>query len=262
MLYCAIISVPHLPKSRLVFRVTSIIALAAVCLPAAASGTKGFEACSQNFYQGFAPQATSAQPGQLRAVCFDDFAVLHSGQSKTAIYAAEHLTPRSLADARGEQRTDRFYEEARLPSAERSSLADYHGSNYDRGHLAAAAQRTTPEAMAQSFSLANMVPEAPKHNRGVWAKAVEKATRKYVERGNEVYVLTGPIYRGQVATVGANKVWVPTSMFKLVYDPAKKQAWAYVVDNNDEAKLTGTVSYAELVRQTGMKFLPQGAISE
>lgn len=237
--------------------------LVGLVLSAAAHGApaSGFEACAQNFYQGYAPQATAAQPGKLRALCFDDFAVLHSGQSKTPVYSAEHLTPGSLAAAHGERRTDRFYEEARLPSSERATLQDYRGSGLDRGHCAAAAQRTTPEAMAQSFSLANMVPEAPEHNRGVWAKAVERSTRKYVARGNEVYVLTGPIYSGQVATIGPGRVWVPNAMFKLVYDPAKKKAWAYVVENTNTARVNGTVSYRDLVRMTGMEYLPPGSVT-
>lgn len=232
-------------------------------LAAAAGHTPApdFTACRQQFYQGFAPQVHAAQPGNLRALCFDDFAVLHSGQSKTPLYAAEHLTPRSLADARGEERTNKFYAEARLPAAERAQLADYQGSGYDRGHMAAAAQRATSAAMAQSFSLANMVPQAPQNNRGTWAKSAEKATRSYVARGNEVYVLTGPIYRGQVSTIGANQVWVPSALFKLVYDPAKKRAWAYVVDNTDQAKVTGTVSYGDLVRMTGTQWLPAGAVA-
>jgi endonuclease G len=225
--------------------------------PAAAGG---FAACSHHFYQGFTPREVSAKPGSQRALCFDDFAVLHSGQSKTALFAAEHITPGSLDDARGEARTDRFYEEARLPSSERARLPDYARSGFDRGHLASAGQQTTPAAMAQSFSLANMVPQAPKLNRGAWAKSVEKATRSYVARGNEVYVMTGPIYRGQVATIGPGRVWVPSALFKLVYDPAKKRAWAYVVDNVDEARVTGTISYRALVDMTGMHWLPDGAL--
>jgi endonuclease G len=220
-----------------------------------------FKSCQQNFFMGATPRLAPAQPSRQRALCFDDFAVLHSGQSKTPLYVAEHLTPRSLADARGEVRTDKFYEEARLPAMDRAQLEDFRGSGCDRGHMAAAGQRTTPAAMAQSFSLANMVCQAPKLNRGAWAKSVEKATRSYVARGNEVYVLTGPMFRGQVRTIGPGKVWVPASLFKLVYDPAKKRAWAYVVDNTDTATVTGTISYPALVQLTGTEWLPAGAVS-
>jgi hypothetical protein len=50
------------------------------------------------------------------------------------------------------------------------------------GHVAPIGDMPTVHAMAQSFSLANMVPQAAKHNGGAWAKTVEEATRKYAAR--------------------------------------------------------------------------------
>lgn len=230
-----------------------------VVLSASASAGD-FDSCKQNFYQGFIPQVMNA-PAGLRALCFADFAVLHSGHAKSPVYAAEHLTPASLVDAKDEVRTNKFYEEARLPRADRATLADYQHSGYDRGHLASAAQRTTPEAMAQSFSLANMTPQSPKLNRGAWSKSVEKATRTYVARGNEVYVLTGPLYSGEVGTIGPGRVWVPSALFKLVYDPIKRQAWAYVLENTDSASVKGTLTYSDFVKLTGTQWLPANAFA-
>lgn len=243
----------------------STLLAALVSAPAVFAGSPpngGFASCPENFHHGFVPRpvASTETRGQLRELCFSGFAVLHSGQTKTPVYTAEHLTPERLADAKGEKRTNRFYEEARLPSAERARLKDYKGSQFARGHMAPAADMPDQDSMAQSFSLANMVPQAPENNSGVWATAVEKATRKYVERGNEVYVITGPIYRGRVETIGESNVWVPTALFKLVYDPAKKKAWAYVVDNKDDATLSGPISYNELVSRTGYFFLQSGAV--
>lgn len=72
------------------------------------------------------------------------------------------------------------------------TLEDYKGSGWSRGHMAPAGNMPTAKAMAQSFSLANMVPQAAKHNGGVWAATVEQATRKYVAHaGGDVYVHTG-----------------------------------------------------------------------
>lgn len=215
-----------------------------------------FDRCADQFVNGRAPKVVREHPGLQRALCFDGFAVLHSGESKTPIFVAERLSYQRLKNA-DEKRTDRFYEEARLPAAERASLADYAGSGFDRGHMAPAADMETPNQMAQSFSLANMVPQAPANNRGVWAKRVEAATRHYVERTHgEVYVLTGPIYQGQVKTIGQGKVWVPTKLFKLVYDPVRRKAWAHVSDNHDKAKLSKPISYEDLVKLTGIDLLP------
>ena len=146
------------------------------------------------------------------------------------MFVAEKLNKASIADA-DEKRTNKFFAEARLRSAERSTLADYKGSGFDRGHMAPAGDMPTAQAMAQSFSLANMVPQAPEHNRGVWAKSVEAATRKYAARASrDVYVITGPAYEPSIAqspSIGPGKVRVPKYFFKLVCDQDANKAWAH-----------------------------------
>ena len=244
-------------------RITRTLALALALLPTAAAlaAPPNFSACTQDFFGSSAPAATARQPGQLYSLCFSDFAVLYSGQSKTPVYSAEHLTRESLMAGHGLKRTNKFYEEARLPSAARATLDDYKGSGWDKGHQSPAADRDSEAAMAQSFSLANMVPQAPLNNRGVWAKNVEKPTRQYALRSRDgVYVLTGPIYSKPAQTVGPDQVWVPDQLFKLVYDPAAKKAWAYILPNTDDAQVTRVYSYDDLVRITGMQLLPPGAL--
>lgn len=242
-------------------RTLATLALAFLPAAAALAAPPDFSACAHNFYQGVAPAATAQQPGQLYPLCFDGFAVLYSGQSKTPVYSAQYLTRDRLQAARGEERTNRFYEEARLPFAARARLEDYRGSGYDRGHMSEAASMPSDQAMAQSFSLSNMVPQAPQNNRGVWAKNVEKPTRQYAMRSTDgVYVLTGPIYSKPPVTIGADRVWVPDQLFKLVYDPAKHKAWAYILPNTDDARVTGVYSYEELTRILGMRLLPPGAL--
>lgn len=214
-----------------------------------------FDACRDYFPGKVVPQVTNK--AKLRDICFDSFAVLHSGETKTPVFTVEKLNRVRLADAKGEERTNKFYEEARLPSAERATLNDYRGSGFDRGHQAPAGDMPTPSAMAQSFSLANMVPQSPENNRGVWARRVEAATRHYVERAQgDVYVFTGPAFEGQVKTIGRGRVWVPTHLFKLVYDPNAQRAWAYWVENTDNATVTKPISYRELVNHIGIELLP------
>ncbi|STR44790.1 DNA/RNA non-specific endonuclease [Iodobacter fluviatilis] len=215
-----------------------------------------FKACPEFFYNRTPPKVLSSE-WKGRAICFSTFAVYHSGLTHTPLFVAERLNKQQLQEAQGEQRTNRFYSEARLPFSERATLEDYKGTGYDRGHMAPAGDMPTPEAMAQSFSLANMVPQAPENNRGVWAKSVEKAVRKYVMRASsDVYVITGPFFEnGKTADPSMTHVWVPSALYKLVYDPTAGKSWAYWVDNQNEAKLQGVISYEALVKKTGIHFI-------
>lgn len=126
--------------------------------------------------------------------------------------------------------------------------------------MAPAGDMCTVEAMAQSFSLANMVPQAPEHNRGAWAKTVETPTRKYASRATgEVYVITGPVFVPKIAQspgIGPGRVHVPKYLFKLVYDQSRNRAWAYWHLNDDATRGSKPISYGELVRRTGIEFLP------
>lgn len=215
-----------------------------------------FRACPQFFAAGTAPVVPNTHLLAPRALCYDAFAILHSGKSKTPVFVAERLNRAHLNDAKGERRTNRFFADARLPNAERARLEDYKGSGYSRGHMAPAADMPTAQAMAQSFSLANMVPQAPINNQRAWA-GIEKATRKYVMRAKgDVYVITGPFYGTRTHTIGPGKVWVPTHLFKLVYDATTGRAWAHWIENNDAARAGAPISYGELVQRTGIEFLP------
>jgi endonuclease G len=221
--------------------------------PVARQGAEPFAACPQFFAGGHSP-LLHGQPLQ-RPLCFDAFAVLHSGQTKTSVFVAQKLNRRLVADA-DEKRTDRFFADARLPQAERAELNDYRNSGYSRGHMAPAADMPTPAAMAQSFSLANMIPQAGRHNGGAWAK-VEQDTRSYAARARgNVYVITGPVYVRSRKTVGENRVRVPDYVFKLVYDEASQKAWAHWHANRDDARAGRPISYQELVKRTGIEFLP------
>ena len=118
---------------------------------------------------------------KLRELCYDAFAVLHSGNTHTPVFVAQRLNRQSVQSAQNEKRTDKFFADARLPGSERAELSDYKGSGYSRGHMAPAGDMPSANAMAQSFSLANMVPQNQKQNSGPWAK-IEADTRRYVLR--------------------------------------------------------------------------------
>ena len=207
-----------------------------------------FEECADFFPQQKVP--VTAQVG--RDLCFDHFAIYYSPQDKKPIYTVEKLN-RNQFQVAHPRRTNQFYEEARLPFAERAQLSDYRGSGYDRGHNVPAGDMNHERGMAQSFSLANMMPQARLNNQGIWAKNVEEPTRQYVKRApGDIYIFTGST--GNQGSIGKNRVTIPTHLFKLVYDPQKNDAWAYWVENTNEAPMSPPITYAELVAKTGIDF--------
>jgi len=192
----------------------------------------------------------------FRELCFTPFAILHSGLTKTPVFVAQRLNKDMLFAAQKVKRNDRFYEEARLPRAERATLNDYRGSGYDRGHMAPAGDMHNEESMAQSFSLANVVPQNARHNRGAWSK-IEQDTRKYIMRAKgDVYVFTGPVYETRPKTIGEKQVAVPSYLFKVVYDATTGKSWVHWHKNSENTQVGKPISYAEFVQRTGLHLLP------
>ncbi|WP_353235813.1 DNA/RNA non-specific endonuclease [Diaphorobacter ruginosibacter] len=218
------------------------------------SGLSGFRHCPQFFAGGVAPRGPAGP--KFRELCYNSFAILHNGSTRTPVFVAERLNRQSLQQAKGLARTDRFFADARLPGAERAELADYSGSGFARGHMAPAADMPNAEAMAQSFSLANMVPQNQQHNSGAWAR-IEKDTRSYVMRARgDVYVITGPVFAAKTRAIGSGAVSVPSHIFKLVYDASTHRAWAHWQQNSELARPGKPISYGELESRLGMELLP------
>lgn len=214
----------------------------------------GFSGCPGLLPPTVSRTMTVAARFRPQALCYEAFAVLHSGVTRTPLVVAQRLTPALLVDAGDEVRTDAFYPEPRLAIGDRAELADYRGSGYDRGHLAPAADMPTPVAMLESFSLANIVPQLAANNRGPWAK-IEADTRKYVRRASgDVYVLTGVHFDASATRIG-DGVMVPSALWKLVHVPAEQRTWVHWLDNTETARVGPPLDYDSFVARTGLDLL-------
>jgi len=223
-----------------------LLVLAALC--ASLNTLAAFDDCKDLF----PAQQIPASPQAGRDLCFDSFAVYYSPQDKKPIFTVERLNREQLS-APHPRRSNQFYEEARLPFAEIALLSDYRGSGYYRGHNAPAGDMSNERAMAQSFSLANMMPQALQNNQGIWAKNVEEPTRAYIKRATgDIYIYTGSI--GNIGSIGRSRVTIPSHLYKLVYDPSKNTAWGYWIENTNEARMTPPITYQELKEKTGIDF--------
>lgn len=235
--------------------------LIAACLASAGTALWA-EECSSFYAQGMKPVITKpAMQSMSRELCYTEFAVMHSGMTRTPLWSAQYLTPAKILLAQKLPRKDDFHSEKLLPDAERAELSDYENSGYDRGHLAPANDMPDSVSQKESFSLANMVPQYKSVNRGLWA-GIEDTLHDAAMAGRRLYVITGPLFEGASLQQINKRVMVPTAMFKAVYDPAKQEAAAYVVSNNaslslDQVYATARyVSIAELETRAGINLFP------
>jgi endonuclease G, mitochondrial len=211
--------------------------------------------CPDHFAGGQAPDLVNQKLAtKARDICYSGFALKHSGITRTPLYSAEHLTRDRLAQAKGMKRNSKFYPDPNLPVSERAELRQYARSGYDRGHVAPSGDMPDEQSQQESFSLANMVPQVPENNRGVW-EGIESAVRKLAKDRGDLYVVSGPIYQGDNILRIGGAVMVPTQLYKAVYDPARQEAGAYLVDNAVGAQPV-TISITELEKITGISLFP------
>ena len=212
-------------------------------------------ACPALFADGRAPVLINPKLEERTVpLCFEAFAVLHSGVSRTPLYAAERLTRAGVSAARRVERDDAFHDEDRLPADDRASLSDYVHSGFDRGHLAPAGDMPSPAAQTQSFSLANIVPQNRTVNRSLWAGIEESVRRLASERG-ELFVVTGPVFAGRNVGSIRGRVLIPTQLYKAIYDPRTGEAGAYLAANEAGAEWKA-VSIAALRDTAGIDVFP------
>ncbi len=228
---------------------------ALVLVPLLALANPIDDQCPQFVLRGAPVSALPA--GTTQYLCKSNYAIHYRYDTKTAEYVVEHITYESITGPA--KRKDDFRADPSLPKQYQSTLADYAGFPYDRGHLAPGADNThSAEAMSESFFLSNMVPQVPNHNRGIW-KQLETAVRNWVLEGKDIYVVSGTIYSGQYQTIGAGRVGVPTHMWKVIVDRKGSKSIAFLFPNAPlpVADLPKYATNIKTVEQyTGINFMP------
>lgn len=203
--------------------------------------TKPPSSCNDQLYKARYPVMPSVMTGESQTLCFNGFVVLYSAKTKTPLYSASQLTTRRIQMAEQIERVDSFHPEKRL--GEKSpTLESYKNSGYDRGHLAPNADMYNKASQYDSFSLANIAPQAPKLNRGAWAN-LESNVRSQTKKLGESYVVTGTLYKGE-SVKSLKGVIVPSHFYKAVYYPKNKSGSVYVAPNINSGSIQ-TMTYSQ-----------------
>ena len=87
------------------------------------------------------------------------------------------------------KRQNAFQQDPEIPANEQTSLDNYSGSGFSRGHLCPSGDRLYSAAQnKQTFYLTNMQPQIQGHNGGVWGKLEEKV-RAWAGRCDTLYIV-------------------------------------------------------------------------
>lgn len=134
---------------------------AAAELPAVPGGPAG---------RGPGELAKYGLPGLAQLKSRESYVLCYDPRTRGALWVVEQLRPERLRGD-GDRRTCDFHEDDSVHAYHRATNADYRGSGFDRGHLAAAANhRWSQKAMDDTFYLSNVAPQvapAPRAGRGM-----------------------------------------------------------------------------------------------
>lgn len=230
-------------------KLTLIISLLGT-LPLFASSSS----CKGNYFLNTAPDFLNTKlKSKTKEICFSEFAVVHSGISRTPLWSAQHLT-KDMQIKKGVRSTN-FHAQESLSEEERGEIIDYIGSHFDKGQLSLATNISDPMAYKEFFSLANIVPQNHTNRVGAWSR-IQENIQTLIKTYGEVYIISGPLFLSHTPLRIHNRVLVPTKLFKAIYIPSTGESGAYISKNSMEKEIE-LVSIAELEKISGINFFPK-----
>ncbi len=189
----------------------------------------------------------------------------HDGRLKIPVWVQYEL---SRGDLTGTAvRKDDFRPDASIPYRDRAELKDYKGSDFDRGHMAPAADmKRSEKVMSESFLLSNMAPQVGiGFNRDIW-EHLEAAVRGWVQQRGRLTIITGPVFaveanRVSYQVIGENNVAVPTHFYKIIVDASDHErvdAMAFMMPNEElsgKDYMDYLTTIDDIEKATGLDFL-------
>ncbi|XP_039201012.1 endonuclease G, mitochondrial [Crotalus tigris] len=211
-------------------------------------------------------------PGLSQLRSRESYVLCYDPRARSALWVVERLEAATLRGSSERAACD-FREDDSVHPYHRASNADYRGSGFDRGHLAAAANhKWSQKAMGDTFYLSNIAPQNPHLNQNAWNN-LEKYCRSLTKTHQNVYVCTGPLFLPRTEpdgkmyvkyqVIGRNHVAVPTHFFKVLIlekPSGEVELQSYVLPNAPVDEKTPLqrflVPIESIERSSGLLFVP------
>ena len=186
----------------------------------------------------FADNCTYGCPSGVygQTVTRANYTLRNNASTKFADWVAYHVTPSTID---GPSRSRNWRADPAISSSATLEPSDYTGAHAqlstDRGHQVPLASFSNTSSWAELNYLSNITPQASDLNQGPWVD-LENAVRSYVRTGQDVYVVTGPLYDWYFGTLpGADESHtIPSGYFKVVITNVNGwvEASAFIMEQN------------------------------
>ncbi len=187
----------------------------------------------------------------------------NNATTKFADWVAYHVTTSTID---GPSRTRTWKADPSIAAGNTLEPADYNGAaaalGTDRGHQCPLASFSNTSDWATTNYLSNITPQAANLNQGPWAK-LENAVRTYVRTGQDVYVVTGPLYEWYFGSLpGADESHViPSGYFKVVITDVNGwvEASAFIMEQDSgrsDNYCNKEVTIDEVELRAGLNIMP------
>ncbi|WP_299399352.1 DNA/RNA non-specific endonuclease [uncultured Gelidibacter sp.] len=198
----------------------------------------------------FLPTSTTGQ-----VVHHNGYSLSYSEPHEQAEWVAYELKKSHLSRSKFERP---YFEVDQAVKTGAASWRNYKNSGYDRGHLVPAGDKNySKEAHDETFLTSNISPQVHDFNSGIW-NDLEQQVRRWAKKYDGVFVVTGGVLKGDMETIGNEKVAVPNQFYKVLFDATHNKMIAFLMPHKDsnEPLYNFVVPVDSVEVLTGIDFFP------
>lgn len=200
----------------------------------------------------FLPSSTTGQ-----VVHHEGYSLSYHEQYEQAEWVAYELKKEHLSNTNFKRP---YFEIDQAVKTKAAHWKNYKKSGYDRGHLCPAGDRKySKEAHDETFLTSNISPQTHDFNSGIW-NSLEQKVRYWANKYDGLYVVTGGVLKGDLLTIGDERVGVPYYFYKVLIDYNGKQpkAIAFLLEHEDSDRALHhfVVPIDSIENLTGIDFFP------
>lgn len=164
------------------------------------------------------------------------YTLQNNANTKFADWVAYKVTSQTID---GPTRSRNWRQDPSIPATQTLVPADYTNANAvlgtDRGHQVPLASFSNTAHWATTNYLSNITPQAANLNQGPWAR-LENAVRVLARSGQDVYVVSGPLYEWHFGRLPATSKahTIPSGYFKMIVTDNNGwvEASSFIMDQN------------------------------